>query len=153
MLDEVKTDVQDAIQELRALAHGIFPPLLVSGGLSEALRAAGGRSPLPTTVETDGVGRYHQDVEAALYFCCLEAMQNAAKHAGDGASLKVHVWDEDGTLSFEVVDDGGGFDLAAVGVDGHGFVNMGDRLGAINGSFTIWSAPGRGTRVGGSVPV
>ena len=83
MLDEVKTDVQDAIQELRALAHGIFPPLLVSGGLTEALRAAGGRSPLPTTVETEGVGRYHQDVEAAIYFCCLEAMQNAAKHAGD----------------------------------------------------------------------
>jgi signal transduction histidine kinase len=80
-------------------------------------------------------------------------MQNAAKHAGDGASLKIHVWDEDGTLSFEVVDDGGGFDLAAVGVDGHGFVNMGDRLGAINGNFTIWSAPGRGTRVGGSVAV
>jgi signal transduction histidine kinase len=153
MLDEVKTDVQDAIQELRALAHGIFPPLLVSGGLTEALRAAGGRSPLPTTVETEGVGRYHQDVEAAVYFCCLEAMQNAAKHAGDGASLKLHVWDEDGTLSFEVVDDGRGFDLAAVGVDGHGFVNMGDRLGAINGNFTIWSAPGRGTRVGGSVAV
>ena len=154
MLDEVKTDVQDAIQELRALAHGIFPPLLVSGGLSEALRAAGGRSPLPTTVETDGVGRYHQDVEAAVYFCCLEAMQNAAKHAGRRARpSRSTCGTKDGTLSFEVVDDGGGFDLAAVGVDGHGFVNMGDRLGAINGNFTIWSAPGRGTRVGGSVAV
>jgi signal transduction histidine kinase len=153
MLDEVKGDLQDAIQELRALAHGIFPPLLVSGGLPEALRAAGVRSPLPTQVQTDGVGRYHQDIEAAVYFCCLEAMQNAAKHAGDGATITVKVAETDGVLSFEVADDGAGFDRASVGVGGHGFINMGDRIGAIGGTFAVGSRPGAGTKVAGQVPV
>jgi signal transduction histidine kinase len=153
MLGEVRRDVQEAIQELRALAHGIFPPLLVSGGLAEALPAAATRSPLPATVEIGAIGRYHQDIEAAFYFCCLEAMQNAAKHAGEGATLEVRVWEEAGELAFEVVDDGAGFDVARTGVDGHGFVNMGDRLGAIQGQLTVWAAPGQGTRVGGKVPL
>ena len=85
MIDEIKGNLQDAIQELRALAHGIFPPLLVSGGLAEALPAAAARAALPTTVDTAGIGRYSAEVEAAVYFCVLEAMQNAGKHAGDDA--------------------------------------------------------------------
>ena len=84
MMDELRTDIQDAIQELRALAHGIFPPLLVSGGLAESLPAAAGRAALPTTLEVTGIGRYPAEVEAAVYFCCLEALQNASKHAGEG---------------------------------------------------------------------
>ena len=91
MIDEIKADVQTAIAELRALAHGIFPPLLVSGGLAEALPAAAGRAALPTTLELDNVSRYGNDIEAAVYFCTLEALQNAGKHAGETATATVRV--------------------------------------------------------------
>ena len=85
MLDQLAGEVQETIQELRELAHGIYPPLLVDSGLVEALRAAANRSPLPVDVVAEGIGRYSAEVEAAVYFCCLEALQNAAKHAPDGA--------------------------------------------------------------------
>ena len=153
MMDELRIDIQDAIQELRALAHGIFPPLLVSGGLAEALPAAASRAALPTSVDAAGVGRYPGDVEAAVYFCCLEALQNAAKHAGGGARATVRVWEEDGQLRFEVSDDGTGFTMVPGRVLGHGFVNMADRLGAIDGSFNVDSSPGQGTRITGQIPV
>jgi signal transduction histidine kinase len=153
MLEQLGHDLQDAVAELRNLAHGIYPPLLVDRGLPEALSAAGGRSALNTTVSTEGVGRYSPDVEAAIYFCCLEAMQNAGKHAGDGSTITVRVWEEEGALLFEVADDGAGFDPAARSTPGAGFVNMGDRVGAIGGTFGVQSAPGRGTRVSGRVPI
>ena len=152
MLEQLGHDLQDAVQELRNLAHGIYPPLLVDRGLPEALSAAGGRAALPTQVVADGIGRYPPEVEAAVYFCCLEAMQNAGKHAGDGATMTVRVWEEAGALLFEVADDGAGFDPAQRATPGAGFVNMGDRVGAIGGTFGVQSAPGRGTRVSGRVP-
>src|SRR5215472_12099875 len=86
MLDQLTSDVKDTIQELRELAHGIYPPLLADRGLGEALRAAGNRNPLPVTVSAGELGRYGPEIEAAIYFCCLEALQNAAKHA-DGAHV------------------------------------------------------------------
>ena len=97
MIDEIKGDVRVAIAELRSLAHGIFPPLLVSGGLAEALPAAATRATLATTVDTAGIGRYGGDIEAAVYFCVLEALQNAGKHAGAAATVAVRVWEADGT--------------------------------------------------------
>ena len=100
MIDEIKGDVRVAIAELRSLAHGIFPPLLVSGGLAEALPAAATRATLATTVDTAGIGRYGGDVEAAVYFCVLEALQNAGKHAGTAANVAVRVWEADGALEF-----------------------------------------------------
>ncbi|HWH35442.1 MAG TPA: histidine kinase [Acidimicrobiales bacterium] len=151
LLDELKTDIQAAVAELRALAHGIFPPLLMAGGLPEALPAAAARAALSTTVVTDGVGRYPQEVETAVYFCCLEALQNAGKHAGDGATAEVRVWEESATLRFEVADTGVGFDLRGAPAEGHGFVNMSDRLGAIDGNLSVDSSPGSGTRVRGSI--
>jgi signal transduction histidine kinase len=151
MIDELRSDLQTAIQELRALAHGIFPPLLVSGGLAEALPAAAQRSALPTTLDVLARGRYGDDAEAAVYFCVLEALQNAGKHAGDGAKAKVLVEETDGLLRFEVSDDGKGFDQTAV--MGHGFVNMADRLGAMGGSVHVRSALGEGTTVSGSLPI
>ena len=155
MMDELRGDIQDAIQELRALAHGIFPPLLVSGGLTEALPAAAGRAALPTTAEVSGLRRYPSEVEAAVYFCCLEALQNAGKHAGDGAKAKLRVWEDDGVLHFEVSDNGVGFTPSAdaSGSLGHGFVNMADRLGAIDGSVDVQSSPGHGTTISGHLPL
>jgi signal transduction histidine kinase len=152
MLDQLGGDLTAAIDELRALAHGIYPPLLMDRGLVDALGAAARRSALPTEVRAGEVGRYVQEIEAAVYFCCLEALQNAGKHAGDGATCVVSVREEAGGLLFEVADDGAGFDLTARGT-GAGFINMGDRVGAIGGSVNVESTPGRGTRVYGVVPV
>jgi signal transduction histidine kinase len=154
MIEEIKGDVQTAIAELRALAHGIFPPLLVSGGLNDALPAAAGRAALPTTVDLVDVGRYGNDIEAAVYFCTLEALQNAGKHAGEDATAAVMVVDADGVLSFEIRDDGAGFDMSnGATAGGHGFVNMADRLGAFGGRVEVVSAVGRGTTITGTIPL
>jgi signal transduction histidine kinase len=152
MLDELVDDTQLALDELRTLAHGIFPPLLGSDGLCEALSAACRRAVLPTAFETSGIGRYPAQVEAAVYFCCLEALQNAAKYAGDGATARVALWEEAGGLLFEVRDDGAGFDAAGSN-PGFGLTNMSDRLGAVGGTLTIESAVGAGTHVRGAIPV
>jgi signal transduction histidine kinase len=151
MLDQLTSDVQETLQELRALAHGIYPPLLMDRGLTEALGAAAGRAALATSVEAEDVGRYNPDVEAAVYFFCLEALQNAGKHAGEGAEALVKVWREDGLLRFSVADDGAGFDARDF-TGGAGFTNLSDRLGAIGGSFHLDTAPGKGTRLEGWIP-
>jgi signal transduction histidine kinase len=150
MLGMLADSVKDTIEELRALAHGIYPPLLVDSGLGEALRAAASRSPLDVDVEADGVGRQSAEVEAAIYFCCLEAMQNAAKHAPE-SHVVLRVVEDDERVSFRVADDGPGFDLATA-VAGHGYTNMSDRLGAIGGEVTWASAPGQGSTISGWVP-
>ena len=151
MIDQLADEVKATIQELRDLAHGIYPPLLADSGLGEALRAAGRRSPLPVTITAAGLNRYSLEIESAVYFCCLEALQNAAKHAA-GAQVTVRLWEESGGLLFSVSDDGPGFD-AALARGGHGYTNMADRLGAIGGTVRWDSAPGQGTTVSGSVPL
>jgi signal transduction histidine kinase len=152
MLAELRGDVRAATAALRELAHGIYPPLLRDHGLAPALRAAAARSPLHCSVEVSG-GRYSAEVEAAVYFCCLEALQNAGKHAGPAARVRVQVEAEAeaGQIRFAVIDDGLGFDPMALG--GHGFVNMQDRVGAIGGRLEVSAAPGAGTAVRGSVPI
>ncbi len=152
-LEERRADVQTTIAAVRELAHGIYPPLLRQQGLGEALRTAATRSPLPCAVEVDLPGRYPVEVETAVYFCCLEAIQNAGKHAGDGASITVRVDSNGPWLRFDVTDDGAGFAAGPGGADnGHGFLNMRDRLGAIGGSLDIEAAPSSGVTVRGSVP-
>ncbi len=151
MLDELGEAVQETIRELRELAHGIYPPLLVDSGLGEALKAVVNRSPLDITLVTEGIGRYGGDVEAAVYFCCLEALQNAGKHA-PSAHVNVRVWEESGSLLFEVRDDGPGFDVRTA-QRGHGYVNMMDRLGAIGGAVRWESEIGHGTAIRGSLPL
>jgi signal transduction histidine kinase len=152
MLGQLAEDVQTTIKELRELAHGIYPPLLADNGLGDALRAAASRSPLSVRVAVaDEVGRYPAEVEAAIYFACLESLQNAAKHA-QGATVDLRLWTESGGLLFSVADDGPGYD-AAVARRGHGYVNMADRLGAIGGTVRWDSTPGHGSSVSGSVPL
>ncbi len=139
------------MQELRDLAHGIYPPLLVDNGLPEALRAVAARSPLDVEVSVEGLPRFSADIEAAVYFCCLEALQNAAKHAAE-SHVSLRVWEEEGGLLFTVTDDGPGFDPEAAG-HGHGYMNMSDRLGAIGGTVRWEAAVPHGATVRGSVPL
>jgi signal transduction histidine kinase len=143
--------VDEIIEEVRSLARGIYPALLASDGLEEALRAAGQRSAIPVTIEADGIGRLSSETESAVYFCCLEAMQNVAKH-GEGASRVRIELRRDGDLRFAVVDDGCGF-LPEQVAAGSGLTGMRDRLAAVGGELWIESAPASGTRVEGRVPL
>jgi signal transduction histidine kinase len=151
MLGQLADDLKVTIQELRDLAHGIYPPLLADSGLARALEAAANRSPLAARVTAAGLRRYSPEIEAAVYFCCLEALQNAAKHAPE-STVQVRLWEESGGLLFSVADDGPGFDVAAAR-GGHGYINMADRLGAIGGTVRWQSAPGHGATVQGSIPL
>jgi signal transduction histidine kinase len=150
LLAELRGDVRETADELRCLAHGIYPPLLAESGLPAALSAAARWCTLPITVQAAPLGRYPAEIEATVYFCCLEAIQNACKHAGDGATLDLRVWEDGARLAFEVTDDGCGFDASGRGL-GAGFVNMEDRLRALSGSLRVESVPGRGTRVTGEL--
>jgi len=151
LLDELDRGIRDTIQTLRDLAHGIYPPLLRDAGLRDALRAAAKRSPLRVEVHADGIGRMPEQTEAAVYFCCLEALQNASKHA-PGSSVRITLTDVADELSVVVADDGPGFDPARV-AGGGGLQNMADRLGAIGGTVELRSAPGEGTVLTGRIPV
>jgi signal transduction histidine kinase len=152
VLEELAGDVHKALEEIRDLAHGIYPQLLIDRGLSEGLRAAVSRAPVRARLETDAIGRYRPEVEATVYFCCLEAIQNVGKHAGRDVRVTLRVWEEQGGLRFEVADDGAGFD-PRVEPRRSGLENMSDRLGALGGRLSVVSAPGDGTRIAGVIPV
>ncbi len=149
---EIRADLAGALAELPDLAHGIYPAVLETDGLPGALQAAAERSSMVVTVDADGVGRQAQELEAAVYFCCLEALQNASKHAGDGATATVRLSQSDAQLRFEVADDGVGYDAASIGPSA-GLQNMVDRIGALGGELNIESALGSGATLRGSVPV
>jgi signal transduction histidine kinase len=151
MLTQIDAEIQTALDDLRDLARGIYPPLLIDEGLGAALDAQARRSLVPTTIRADGLGRYAPEVEAAVYFSCLEALQNVAKYA-KANSATVILAQSNGHLTFEVVDDGRGFDPAAERT-GTGLQGIADRLGALHGEVTIRSEPGAGTRVRGRIEV
>jgi signal transduction histidine kinase len=151
LLDELDRGVRESIGSLRDLAHGIYPPLLRDAGLEEALRAAAKRSPLPVTVTATDLGRHPEQVEAAIYFCCLEALANVGKHA-PGASVRITLQAVPGELRFEVADTGPGFDPATTPA-GAGLSNMADRIGALGGEVAWRASPGHGTVVVGRTPV
>ncbi|TMB61712.1 MAG: sensor histidine kinase, partial [Chloroflexi bacterium] len=150
--EELGQEISKALDELRTLAHGIYPPLLASEGLGAAMVAASRRAVIPTQVHADGIGRYPPELEAAVYFCCLEALQNAGKYAGEGATATVRIQQENDRLVFEVQDSGAGFDVTSQG-RGAGMTNMMDRVGAVGGSLRVESSPGGGTTVGASIPL
>jgi signal transduction histidine kinase len=150
LLDALQAEAVDALENLRDLARGIYPPLLADQGLAAALVAQARKSAVPVSVEADSVGRYPQEVEAAVYFCALEALQNIAKYA-NASSATLRLSASNGDLRFEVVDDGAGFDPATTS-HGSGLLGMADRLDAVGGSLSVRSVPGVGTTVVGSVP-
>ncbi|MGH2554523.1 MAG: sensor histidine kinase, partial [Actinomycetota bacterium] len=150
LLSDVQRDMQEALDNLRDLARGIYPPLLADQGLAIALEAQARKAAVPVTVETDSVSRYSQEVEAAVYFCCLEALQNVAKYAG-ASTVHLRLGQSAGELTFEVTDDGRGFEPASTPL-GSGTQNMADRLSALGGSIEIISRPGSGTTVRGRIP-
>jgi two-component system, NarL family, sensor kinase len=150
LVDELGTEVDESIRVLRSLGHGLHPPVLEGAGIVAALRAEARALPMPVAVEDGGVGRYAPEVEAAVYFACLEALQNAAKH-GRARSVTVSISDDGRGPAFAVVDDGAGFDPACA-AEGAGLTNMRDRVGSLGGELVIDAVPGRGTTVAGSVP-
>ena len=151
MLGEIKHEANDALENLRDLARGIYPPLLADKGLAAALGAQARKAPIPVDVEQDGIGRYPEEMEAAVYFSCLEALQNITKYAG-ASKATVRLAQTDGTLTFEVSDDGRGFDPGAA-ARGSGLQGIADRLAALGGELDVRSAPGEGTIVAGRLPV
>jgi signal transduction histidine kinase len=151
MLEQLQVEAQEALDDLRDLARGIYPPLLADRGLAAALDAQSRKSPVPVSVRADGIGRFPQEVEAAVYFCALEAMQNIAKYAR-ASSASVRIVRSNGHLGFEVSDDGVGFDPGATGY-GTGLQGMADRLDALGGTLSVRSAPGAGTTIEGRLPV
>ncbi|HEV3233826.1 MAG TPA: GAF domain-containing sensor histidine kinase [Candidatus Dormibacteraeota bacterium] len=151
LVGQLKADTDEALETLRDLARGIYPPLLADRGLAAALEAQARKATLPVEIDSDGVGRYPQDVEAAVYFCVLEALQNVQKYAAaTGATVRLRV--DDDSLTFEVTDDGSGFDPAEQ-KKGSGTQNMEDRLDALGGSVQVSSSVGGGTTVSGRLPI
>jgi len=151
-LEQLALETAAAASDLRAVAHGIYPPLLHDAGVAPALRAVAGRSTIRVRMVDRGVGRAPAGVELAVYYCALEALQNAAKHAGPRTQAVVTLARTGGELVFEIRDDGCGFEPGANG-DGIGLVSMRDRIGAVGGRLEIRSATGAGTSVRGTVPV
>jgi signal transduction histidine kinase len=150
LLAELRHDAMGAVEDLRDLARGIYPPLLASAGLAAALTAQARKAPVPTSVTADGVGRYPQDLEAAVYFCVLEALQNVAKYAGaTRAGVRLTAGGND--LEFAVTDDGAGFDPESKAC-GTGLQGMADRLHAHGGSLTVRSSADGGTTILGRLP-
>jgi signal transduction histidine kinase len=148
----LRDEVHAARNELRDLAHGVYPSVLSQHGLADALAAAADRSPIPVRLRAMDASRYPPPVEAAVYFCCVEALQNAAKHAGDQARIELTLTRDGDRLRFAIADDGAGFD-PALRTNGDGFDNMRDRLGAAGGTLAIDSRLGAGTTVAGWLPV
>jgi signal transduction histidine kinase len=143
--------VHAALEEVRDLAHGIYPPLLAEQGLATAVRGALARSGARGRVVADGVARYSPSLESTVYFCCVEGIQNAVKHA-PGARVAVRLWPESRALLFEVRDDGPGFDSMRH-QEGAGITNMRDRVGALGGTLQVEAQPGEGTCITGVLPL
>jgi signal transduction histidine kinase len=151
LLAQIESETQVTLEDLRDLARGIYPPLLADRGLVAALEAQSRKTPMAVSVEADGVGRYPVEIEATVYFCALEALQNVTKYA-DADRATVRLSQANGNLSFAVIDHGRGFDPSSV-PSGSGLQGMADRLAAVGGSLDVGSAPGRGTTIAGTVPV
>ena len=151
-LGELRRELDDALDELRELAHGLYPPVLASDGLLAALAAMARRAPVPVRLDSAGVQRVAAPIESAAYFCCAEAVQNATKHGGDAVRVTIRLRMSDGLLRFSITDDGCGFDVRATEPQ-LGLANLRDRLEALGGDLEVSSDLGRGTTVAGAIPL
>jgi signal transduction histidine kinase len=151
VLAQLEKDAGDAIRSVRDFATGVYPPLLAAEGLGPAIALSIRNTPIPVILDANGITRQPADVEAAVYFCILEAIQNVAKYA-QATSIRVTLAERDGELAFEVIDDGRGFEDSEVEA-GAGLANMADRMDAVGGQLNVESSVGQGTSVRGSVPV
>jgi signal transduction histidine kinase len=151
LLDELNRDTSSAIDTLRELARGLYPPILAQEGLPAAIEAQARRMPIPAEVLAGSVSRHPQEVEASVYFCVLEALQNIVKHAA-ASKATVRLEETGGRLRFSVSDDGRGIDPARAR-SGSGLENMRDRIEVLGGELQLVSSPGAGTQVVGSIPV
>ncbi len=151
MLQQLKAEADEALENLRDLARGIYPPILAERELAEALQAQARKATIPVVVRAGTIDRHPQEQEAAVYFCVLEALQNVQKYAG-ATQATVRLNESDGVLRFEVDDDGCGFEVASVR-RGSGLTNVADRLDALDGHLDIDSAVGHGCRLRGWLPV
>jgi signal transduction histidine kinase len=149
-LERIRAEIHRAHLELRELAHGVYPTVLTQHGLVAAIEAAADRSPVPTQLALDRIGRLPAETEATVYFCVLEALQNAAKHA-HASRVEIRLRRTDDEVAFTVTDDGVGVD--AIAVEGHGMTNMRDRLGALAGWLEVAELSDAGTRVQGTLPL
>ena len=151
IVEQLERELDAALEELQAVARGIYPHALAQYGLGAALRSAVRSTAVPVTILDETRRRHPAPAELAVYYCCLEALQNAAKHAGPGASARISLSDGNGGLGFRVEDDGKGFDPEST-ESGAGLCNLEERLSAVGGSLLIDSAVGRGTRISGHIP-
>jgi signal transduction histidine kinase len=150
MLSDLQAETTEALENLRDLARGIYPPLLADRGLVAALEAQARKSPIAVQVSAADIGRYPQEAETACYFCCLEALQNVGKYAHASLAI-VELGADDGQLTFSVTDDGEGFDPKATAL-GTGLQGMVDRVEALGGALEVRSQQGRGTTIVGRIP-
>jgi signal transduction histidine kinase len=150
LLAEQETAAAEAIDVLVALSRGIYPRQLWATGLVPALTTAVGTSAIPVTITATGVGRYAPAAEATVYFCCLEAVQNAVKHSG-ASTIRVALDGGDSTIGFVVEDDGIGFDPTTA-TEGTGLANLWDRIESAGGTLVTDTAPGGGTRIRAWLP-
>jgi signal transduction histidine kinase len=152
LLSGLQCELEAALQEVRSLANGVYPAVLTQYGLAGALKAACRRASMPVSLQTHGLARYSRDMEGAVYFTCVEAIQNSEKHAGRRAQAVLHIWQDRDRLRFVVRDSGVGFDRA-LAESGTGLLSMRDRIEAVGGALTVASAPHAGTIVSGDVPL
>jgi signal transduction histidine kinase len=152
LFEQLTAQAADALETLRALARGLFPAVLGDRGLAVALQSYLSRTYPEAEFDAQALegARFAPDVEAGVYFCCLEALQNAGKHAA-GAPVAVRLNRTNGWLSFEVQDAGPGFDVSGT-PRGSGLLNMADRMAALGGTLHVTSTPGKGTTITGGVP-
>jgi signal transduction histidine kinase len=149
VLQELGFEAERALDELRSIAHGVYPPLLSDRGLPDALHSVAAQAPMPVHVVAVGITRHRVEIESAVYFTCVEALQNALKHARGATGVWIELTETSSRLSFAIRDDGSGF--TSEDHDGRGLQNMHDRIEAVGGYLTIISRPADGTRVTGSV--
>jgi signal transduction histidine kinase len=151
VLERLGVEMDEAIDELRSVAHGIYPSTLADQGVGAALAEVARQAAIPVNIRSRWLGRHSQAVETTVYFCCLECLQNTAKHAGPGAAATIRLSEADGRVCFSVEDDGEGFDPGAV-ERGAGLTNLADRVEAVGGTLRIDPGPGRGTHITGNLP-